>query len=106
MPRFTVPRDIYFGRECIERLSTIRGKRAMLITAGGDMERNGSLARVEAVLRRTGMEVRLLESSWPEAAEQAVAEGAAKMHAFAPDWIVALGSAAISAGKLTWILFE
>ena len=106
MPRFTVPRDIYFGRECIERLSTIRGKRAMLITAGGDMEQNGSLARVEAVLRRTGMEVRLLESSWPEAAEQAVAEGAAKMHAFAPDWIVALGSAAISAGKLMWILFE
>ncbi|MCI6965781.1 iron-containing alcohol dehydrogenase [bacterium] len=106
MPRFTVPRDIYFGRECIERLSTIRGKRAMLITAGGDMEQNGSLARVEAVLQRTGMEVRLLRSQWPEAAEQAVAEGAAKMHAFAPDWIIAHGSAAISAGKLMWILFE
>lgn len=106
MPRFTIPRDIHYGRESIGLLSTIRGKRAMLVTVGGEMKQRGILSRAETALRRTGMEVRLLEANNLEHVEQAVAEGASAMRAFAPDWIVALGSMAIDAAKLMWILYE
>lgn len=106
MPRFTIPRDIHYGRESVGLLSTIRGKRAMLVTVGGEMKQRGILSRAETALRRTGMEVRLLEANNLEHVEQAVAEGASAMRAFAPDWIVALGSMAIDAAKLMWILYE
>lgn len=76
MPRFTIPRDIHYGRESIGLLSTIRGKRAMLVTVGGEMKQRGILSRAETALRRTGMEVRLLEANNLEHVEQAVAEGA------------------------------
>ena len=105
MPRFTMPRDVHYGRESIERLSELRGKRAMLVAASEE-KKEGAFARAETALRRTGMEVRLLESPWPEYTEQAVAEGASAMRAFAPDWIVAFGSMAIDAAKLMWILYE
>ena len=45
MPRFTIPRDIHYGRESIGLLSTIRGKRAMLVTVGGEMKQRGILSR-------------------------------------------------------------
>lgn len=106
MPRFTMPRDVHYGRESIGLLSTIRGKRAMLVTVGGEMKQRGILARAETALRRTGMEIRLLEANNLEHVELAVAEGASAMRAFAPDWIVALGSAAAAAAKLMWILYE
>lgn len=106
MPRFTIPRDIHYGRESIGLLSTIRGKRVMLVTVGGEMKQRGILSHAETALRRTGMEVRLLEANNLEHVEQAVAEGASAMRAFAPDWIVALGSMAIDAAKLMWILYE
>lgn len=106
MPRFTMPRDIHYSRESIGLLSTIRGKRAMLVTMGGEMKQRGILSRAETALRRTGMEVRLLEANNLEHVEQAVAEGASAMRAFAPDWIVALGGMAIDTAKLMWILYE
>ncbi len=106
MPRFTMPRDIYFGRGSIGMLARIRGKRVMLVTAGEEMGRHGFLQRAESELRRTGMELRLLESSWPKLPERTVREGAAEMRAFEPDWIAALGSPAIDAAKLMWIFYE
>ena len=77
MPRFTAPRDIYYGRESIERLSALRGKRAMLIAASVEMEQNGFLRRAEAALLRTGMKVCTLEFNWPSRVEETAAEGAA-----------------------------
>ena len=106
MPRFTAPRDIYYGRESIERLSALRGKRAMLIAASSEMEQNGFLCRAEAALLRTGMQVCTLEFKWPSQVEETAAEGASALRTFAPDWIVALGSTTIGMAKLMWVLYE
>lgn len=45
MPRFTMPRDVHYGRESIERLSELRGKRAMLVAASEEKRRGLLRAR-------------------------------------------------------------
>jgi alcohol dehydrogenase class IV len=38
MKRFTVPRDIYFGKGCIDEVvSSLTGKRAVIVTGGSSM---------------------------------------------------------------------
>ena len=44
MARFTLPRDIYHGKGCLETLKTLEGKRAMICVGGGSMKRNGFLS--------------------------------------------------------------
>ena len=35
MARFTLPRDIYWGKNALENLATFKGKRAVLVLGGG-----------------------------------------------------------------------
>ena len=41
MARFTLPRDIYHGKGCIEELKNLKGKRAILVVGGGSYETSG-----------------------------------------------------------------
>ena len=43
MARFTLPRDLYHGKGCLEALKTFEGKRAMICVGGGSMKRFGFL---------------------------------------------------------------
>ena len=46
MSRFTLPRDIYYGKGCLETLKTLKGKRAVLVLGGGSMKRFGFVDQV------------------------------------------------------------
>ena len=35
MARFTLPRDIYHGKDALDALKTFKGKRAMICVGGG-----------------------------------------------------------------------
>ena len=39
--RFTLPRDIYYGKDSLEELKNISGKKAVLVLGGGSMKRFG-----------------------------------------------------------------
>ena len=39
--RFTLPRDLYFGKGSLETLKTLKGKKAVLCLGGGSMKRFG-----------------------------------------------------------------
>ena len=41
MARFTLPRDIYHGKDALDALKTFKGKRAMICVGGGSMKRFG-----------------------------------------------------------------
>ena len=41
MNRFTLPRDIYYGKGSMEVLKTLTGKKAILVLGGGSMKRFG-----------------------------------------------------------------
>lgn len=107
MARFTLPRDIYHGKDALEALKSFTGKRAMVCVGGGSMKRFGFLDKVVSYLKEAGMEVELIEGIEPDPSVDTVMKGAEAMLKFAPDWIVAIGGGSpIDAAKAMWIKYE
>ena len=107
MARFTLPRDIYYGKGTLEELRRLQGTRAMLVTGGGSMRRFGFLDQAAAYLEEAGMTVSLFEKVEPDPSVETVMRGAAAMREFGPDWIVAIGGgSAIDAAKAMWVFYE
>ena len=107
MARFTLPRDLYFGKGALENLKNFEGKKAVICVGGGSMKRFGFLAKAEAYLKEAGMEVMIIEGIEPDPSVTTVMNGAAKMLEFGPDWIVAMGGGSpIDAAKAMWIMYE
>ncbi len=107
MARFTLPRDLYFGKGAIENLKSFKGKKAMIVVGGGSMKRFGFLQKAEDFLKEAGMEVALFEGVEPDPSVETVMKGAQAMLDFGPDWIVAIGGGSpIDAAKAMWIKYE
>lgn len=107
MKRFTLPRDLYYGKDSIEVLKTVKGKKAIVVVGGGSMKRLGFLQKVEDNLKEAGMEVELFENVEPDPSVETVMRGAEVMRKFEPDWIVAIGGGSpIDAAKAMWALYE
>ncbi|OOB78144.1 MAG: butanol dehydrogenase [Epulopiscium sp. Nuni2H_MBin001] len=105
--RFTLPRDLYYGKDSIDILKTIKGKRAIVVVGGGSMRRFGFLDKVVNNLKEAGMEVELFENVEPDPSVETVMRGAEQMRKFEPDWIVSIGGGSpIDAAKAMWIFYE
>ena len=50
--RFTIPRDIYFGRGSLEMLKEIKGQKALIITGGSSMQKSGFFEQNEGLSGR------------------------------------------------------
>ena len=107
MARFTLPRDIYFGKGALENLKGLKGKKAIICVGGGSMKRFGFLDRAKKYLEEAGMEVALFEGIESDPSVDTVMKGAKVMQDFGPDWIVAIGGGSpIDAAKAMWIKYE
>ena len=107
MARFTIPRDVYFGKGTIEELKNIEGSKAVIVISGGSVKRNGVLEKIEAHLKDAGIETRLIEGVEADPSVATVMNGVAVMNDFQPDWIVGLGGGSpIDAAKAMWIFYE
>lgn len=107
MGRFTLPRDIYHGANCIEELKNLKGSRAFLVVGGGSMKRQGFLQKIQGYLQEAGMEVHTFEGVEPDPSVETVMKGAQQMQEFQPDWIIALGGGSpIDAAKAMWAFYE
>ena len=107
MGRFTLPRDIYHGANCIEELKNLKGSRAFLVVGGGSMKRQGFLQKIQEYLQEAGMEVHTFEGVEPDPSVETVMKGAQQMQEFQPDWIIALGGGSpIDAAKAMWAFYE
>lgn len=105
--RFTLPRDIYYGKDSLEVLKTINGKRAILVIGGGSMKRAGFVDKIIGYLKEAGIETKLFEGVEPDPSVETVMKGAAAMREFEPDLIVALGGGSpIDAAKAMWVFYE
>ena len=107
MSRFTLPRDIYYGKGCLDVLKTLKGKKAMIVVGGGSMKRFGFLDQVINYLHEAKFEVELFENVEPDPSVETVMRGAEAMRKFQPDWIVAMGGGSpIDAAKAMWAFYE
>ncbi|NLL71837.1 MAG: iron-containing alcohol dehydrogenase [Epulopiscium sp.] len=104
---FRVPKDIVFGKGTLEYLSTLKGKKAILVTGGRSMKRFGFLDQAKAYLEKAGMEVTIFDGVEPNPSVETVEKGAKAMQDFEPDWIVAIGGgSALDAAKIMWAFYE
>lgn len=107
MARFTLPRDIYFGKGTLDELKHLSGKKAIIVVGGGSMKRFGFLDRVVENLKEAGIETKLFEGVEPDPSVETVMKGAEVMREFEPDWIVAMGGGSpIDAAKAMWAFYE
>lgn len=107
MMRFTLPRDLYYGKDALEHLKHLEGKRAILVLGGGSMKRFGFVDKVVSYLNEAGIEVRLFENVEPDPSVETVMKGAAAMREFEPDWIISMGGGSpIDAAKAMWVFYE
>jgi alcohol dehydrogenase class IV len=108
MARFTLPRDIYFGRNAMEELKNLQGfQRAMIVTGGTSMQKFGFLTKLESILKEAGMAVRTFAGVEPDPSVETVMAGAKAMLEFGPDLIVSIGGGSpIDAAKAMWVFYE
>ena len=104
--RFTLPRDVYFGADCLDELKSIRGHKAIVVTGGHAMQKYGFLDKVVSNLKEAGLEVKTFEGVENDPTVGTVYRGAEAMREFEPDWIVALGGGSpIDAAKAMWVFY-
>lgn len=107
MARFTLPRDIYFGKNSLEALKNLKGRKAFVVTGGSSMRKNGFLEKAEAYLKAAGMETEVFEGVEPDPSLETVLKGAEAMLRFQPDWIIGIGGGSpIDAAKAMWVFYE
>ena len=107
MNRFTLPRDIYWGRGSLEFLKTLDGKKTMLVLGGGSMKKFGFVDKVLGYLKEAGIETELFENVEPDPSVETVMAGAEAMRKFEPDWIISMGGGSpIDAAKAMWVFYE
>jgi alcohol dehydrogenase class IV len=107
MNRFTLPRDLYFGKGSMEVLKSLKGKKATVVVGGGSMKRFGFLDTVEEYLKEAGMKIQIIDGVEPDPSVETVMKGAKLMLEFCPDWIVSIGGGSpIDAAKAMWVFYE
>lgn len=107
MMRFTLPRDMYYGKGALEQLKNIEGKKAMLVLGGGSMKKFGFVDKVIDYLKEAGIETQIFENVEPDPSVETVIKGAAAMLKFEPDIIISMGGGSpIDAAKAMWVFYE
>ncbi len=106
MARFTLPRDLYHGKDALATLKSFQGSRAM-VCCDNTMISLGFVDKVSGYLKEAGMQVQVISGIEPDPSIDTVKAGAEKMLTFQPDWIVAIGGGSpIDAAKAMWIKYE
>lgn len=104
---YSVPRVIVHGKDALDYLKELDGKKTSIVTGGSSMKKFGFLDKVKEILEQGGMEVQIIDGVEPDPSIKTCIEGGRKMAEFKPDWIVALGGgSAMDAAKVMWVYYE
>ncbi|WP_147802572.1 iron-containing alcohol dehydrogenase [Alkalicoccus halolimnae] len=107
MNRFTIPREVFFGEDALDKLKEFDGEKAALVIGGGSAKKNGSLAKIESLLKEAGIETNVYEGFNTEPTVKMVQDGAAALNEFDPDWIIGIGGGSVmDAAKAMWLFHE
>lgn len=105
--RFTIPRDVYFGKNAVDEIKNLNGKKAMVVIGGNSVKANGTLDKVLDNLEKANIEVKLFEGVEHDPSVKTVQKGTKIMQEFEPDWIIGIGGGSpIDAAKAMWIFYE
>jgi alcohol dehydrogenase len=104
---FIVPGKTFHGIGSFAQLSTIIGKKALIVTGQGSMKRSGYIEKAAELLGKNGMAVEVFDGVEADPSIETVMKGFDVMMRFQPDWIIGLGGcSAIDAAKAMWVFYE
>ncbi len=105
---FRAPEKVYFKKGCLPvALSELKGKKKAFIVTDTFLYENGYTAPIQKKLEEMGVTCTVFSDVAPDPTLACAREGAARMAAFQPDLIVAVGGgSAMDAGKIMWVLYE
>lgn len=107
MSSFIVPRHTYHGAGSLENLKEVSGKKAVIITGGNSMKREGFLDRAINLLKEAGIESAVFEGVESDPSVETVMRGVKFFNQENPDLIIGLGGcSAIDAAKAMWVFYE
>ena len=107
MEEFSIPRNIYYGKDALSELRKIKGKSALVVMGGGSVKENGILDKVLDNLKFSGMAVNVINGISSNPDKELIVRGAFHLSKYRPDWIVALGGGSvIDAAKAMWLWYE
>lgn len=99
--------ELYHGLGSLSELKNITGKKAVIVIGGNSVKENGSLGKVEAILKEINMDYAIFSGVEADPSVGTVRKGAAMFTAEQPDWIIGLGGcSAIDAAKAMWAIYE
>ncbi len=108
---FRAPQKLYIKKGCLpvalRELKEVLGKKRVFVVADSFLYNNGYTKAITDRLDEMGITHTTFFNVAPDPTLACAREGAAAMHAFAPDCIIALGGgSAMDAGKIMWVLYE
>ena len=107
MAQFIVPKTMHHGLGSLEKLTELKGNKAVIVIGGGSVQKNGYLAKVQNYLKEAGIENVVFSGVEADPSIETVLKGAAFFLEEKPDIIVGLGGcSAIDAAKAMWIYYE
>lgn len=107
MAQLFVTKELYHGIGSLGELKNISGKKAVIVIGGNSVKRNGSLQKVENILKDLNIETAVFSGVEPDPSITTVKKGAELFLEFQPDWVIGLGGcSAIDAAKAMWALYE
>jgi len=107
MAQFIVPKTMHHGLGSLEKLTELKGSKAVIVIGGGSVKRNGSLAQVQKYLTDASIESVVFSDVEADPSIETVVEGAKFMQTEKPDVIIGLGGcSAIDAAKAMWVYYE
>ncbi|WP_028125434.1 bifunctional acetaldehyde-CoA/alcohol dehydrogenase [Eremococcus coleocola] len=109
MQWFKVPSKIYFERNAIQYLSTMKGVEKVMIVTDPSMMKLGLVNKVidQLQARSNQVTIQLFSDVEPDPDISTVRRGAEIVKGFQPDTIIALGGGSVmDAAKVMWLFYE
>ena len=108
---FRAPEKVYLKKGCLavalDELKTVMGKKRAFIVTDQFLYQNGFTKPITDKLEQMGIAHTCFFDVAPDPTLACAKAGAAQMHAFQPDVIIALGGgSAMDAAKIMWVLYE
>ncbi|MDR2166997.1 MAG: bifunctional acetaldehyde-CoA/alcohol dehydrogenase, partial [Clostridiales bacterium] len=108
---FRAPSKVYYKRGCLpvalDELGGVLGKKRVFIVTDHFLHNNGNLQPVTDKLNAMGIAYTVFADVEPDPTLASAKAGAALMHEFKPDCIIAFGGGSpMDAAKIMWVLYE
>ncbi|EOZ0829440.1 iron-containing alcohol dehydrogenase [Citrobacter freundii] len=104
---FIVPRKVFHGLGSFSELMNVTGKKALIVTGQGSMQRSGYISKATEYLQKNGIKVEVFDGVEADPSIETVMKGFDVMMRLQPDWVIGLGGcSAIDAAKAMWVFYE